>query len=343
MGSNPSPTLISNSKVLRKLQPNSSQFLLTDSPKNWKGFAGEVCDASEITSSLSINEFTRRNKEVVEIAGGYWLNTIKRLFVLSALEKHIFDNSAIMHLESDVLLNVSSETTAEILKKINKVAVPRFSNDLGIGSILIAPNLHTLRDALSQLEEILNSKKSITNDMELLGYGLNNSILQELPTLPSAAWEMKSGDKLIFDGAALGQYLFGQDPIHAGGFYISGYKNPNYPIDPGSFHWYISEEKNKIEQIKFQFNNSQFLPVNLHNHAKRILNEVNSEDNIWQELMAEANTLVPRKAIIAPEDSIHSRTISFPNRLRKALKMGILRYSMLAIKYRIRKLIKLFG
>jgi hypothetical protein len=307
LGDNPSPTLIPFAKFALKNNPESEILLITDSEHRWGDFPGRVI-FSKNRNKAAIKHLIQRSRYNKKIAGGYWVKTYERLFALSNLYGNIDPNLPIIHIESDVLLQDS-----QILKKAlniqieNEIAVPRISEDLGIASILYSKNIECLLKGLNKLDFLGRSNPDIcTNDMKLLGLALNKNIVSELPTWPkSNSGGSFSKMRYLFDGAAVGQYLFGQDPIHTQNVRISGYENPTFPIRPSELSWHL--EQNAICASDGE-NNYYF--ANLHIHSKEIVDHPESDKERWLELVDEANGVKPRIPSELIKEETHIRGYS---------------------------------
>ena len=309
LGRNPSPTLIPFAKFALKNNPESEMLLITDSEHRWGDFPGQVIISKE-RNKASIRHLIQRSRYKEKIAGGYWVKTYERLFALSNLQGNIDPNLPIIHIESDVLLQDS-----QILKEAldiqiqNEIAVPRMSEDLGIASILYSKNIGCLLDGLKKLDSLGRSNPDIcTNDMKLLGLALNLNIVSELPTWPKPKSGSSFGNKKwLFDGAAIGQYLFGQDPIHTDNARISGFENPAFPIRPSNLSWHM--EQNSVYASD---GDNTYYFANLHIHSKEIVDHPTSDLNRWHEILEEANGVKPRIPSGLIKEDIHIRGYSLP-------------------------------
>jgi hypothetical protein len=203
---------------------------------------------------------------------------------------------------------------------------------MGIASILFAPSSNKLVHDLNQLAEILESgvqtEHDFITDMQLLGSGLNAGILGELPTLPQHAWSLPSGadsHKVIFDGLAYGQYLFGQDPLHSGGMRVSGHRNEHFPFDPSGVHWESSDKLGLLPVLQFLWQGTTYELANVHVHSKECVSSPDGKSDRWNRVFAEANEAMPRMSEGPFTDEIHSQTIPFADRIRISYRSGKIR------------------
>ena len=323
LGKNPSPILIEMAELATKRLDDSKVFLVTDHPSDWANFPGKVISYSRDDRNNYLASFIRKNPELEQIAGGYWLYSLERLFALQKIYEHVSSNEAVLHYESDVLLLLNEIDFDLMINNCSKCACPRFSKDRGIASVFFIPNYFELSSFLNSLQLILSRKNIPTNDMELLGVCLNEEIVYELPSLPNDSWQKPTGEKVVFDGAAYGQYLFGQDPFHTGSRRISGFQNPDFPLDLSQLNWEISAEANsESEDILYKRNNDQYKILNLHLHSKIQTGAVNSRNPLWVQAINEANGKTHRIPGEMETNLIHTQKIGLVNRIRIARRKG---------------------
>jgi len=312
LGKNPSPNLIASAKYARRTNPEARIILLTDRTRNWEQFPGEVVKTHKRRMRQS-RHLTRKAHYLKKIAGGYWVKTYDRLFVLQQLNRILDLETQIVHLESDVIIQ-DAHILINSLKclNLNKFGVPRVSDNLGIASILISKNYFELEAGLTELENLSKEFPQIcTNDMKLLGLALNKGVISELPSLYN---QLEFNDDLkenyLFDGAAVGQYLFGRDPIHTSNIRVSGYENPDFPISLSSLKWGV--EGNAVYATNFK---TKYWFVNIHVHSKEELNLPDSDPHRWGKVLGEANLNIPRSPSGLVPEIIHSKGYSIQVRL----------------------------
>jgi hypothetical protein len=184
-------------------------------------------------------------------------------------------------------------------------------------------NKKAITDLVEKLSNILQNIPNIKDDMELLGVALNQGQIQELPSLPSHAWHYKN-TKYIFDGAAYGQYIFGQDPFHTNGKITSGYKNPNFEFDAEDANWRIGELEGR-DTLSLDFQGNTYVLSNLHIHSKLLLDAISQESEIWKKYIHQANREAKRTPVEELEPSIHSEKLSIFTRIMVARKKGLLK------------------
>ncbi len=318
LGSNPSPTLVNMALSASKNMKEASLILITDHAEKFPNFPGEIIEYSTKHRTREFRTFVQRNKELEGISGGYWLFALERLFAMQPAIKSLPKDVPIIHFESDVYSFLDIRDVSELSRYYKGVAVPRIDENTGIASVLFAQNQESLEGALSSLLEVLAGNPNIKSDMHLLGQGLNLGILEELWSIPNPNARL-GRPPILLDGAEIGQYFFGADPLHTGGVLKTGFTTPGSRI--------------KFDEVKFSLSESpKSLYVNtgiemfkigcLHNHAKRILETPENDSETWERFLQEANGTMPRNSAIAPPDLIHTKKVSFLNRFRRARNMN---------------------
>ena len=336
LGKNPSPILIEMAELATKRLDDSKVFLITDHPDDWATFPGKVIGYSRREQNNYVASLIRKYPELEKIAGGYWLYSLERLSALQKVYDHIGFDEPVLHFESDVLLLLTDSDFELMVDNCLQCACPRFSKNRGIASLFFIPSFLELSSFLNSMQEILSRKNSPTNDMELLGICLNESIVIELPSLPTESWKKATGEKVIFDGAAYGQYLFGQDPFHTEGRRISGFQNPDFPLELARLRWKVSEERDsESESIMYTHNSDDYRILNLHLHSKVQTGAVSIRNPLWVQAIDEANGNRERVPGEAETNLIHTQRISFVNRFRIARRKGFINSSG---RYVIRRL-----
>lgn len=320
IGKNASPIL---NDVASQASPdeNLELILITDFPEMHKEFPGKIITYKRSKNKKILKSFNSQYPEKKSLAGGYWLNTLERVFALNSLSSEIDADSQIIHTESDVYSYLSEDFLTIIKSQNYEIALPRFNDKRGIGSIVIFRNYEAIEKSLKLFQNILN-EINIENDMELFGEALNRGYITELPSDPQRAVQIQEGKYLIFDGAAYGQYLFGQDPFHQNGDYISGYVNPYSSVNYTNTNWAISEFRGK-SYVSFTTTGKTFFLANIHLHSKEKIEPLDSQSLFWQRVINEANGISPRIRRKSGIESIHNEKPSIYNRIQISRRLGI--------------------
>lgn len=342
LGGNPAPTLQHYAKINSRLIPNAKSVLITDNPARHVDFSGDVIPYVEDKHLSGFTEYTNSNRAYTNIAGGYWRFTMERLFALKILEEHYATDCPVLHLESDVLLLLDNVALQRIIQSFKVTSVPRYSLSDGIASILFAPSTRQLVQDLLKLDSILLENLSVTSDMALLGLGLEKGVIGELPSHPKDALILgaevnESSTRIVFDGLAYGQYLFGQDPVHTSNRVVSGYLNPCFQLDLSQVFWQV-ELNTDLRRPSFLWEDQIYEVVNIHMHSKLLVDP--SDSIMWEETLNEANGVTERVVGPLVEDLIHTIPSSYIDRIRLIKRRGLRK----SIYYRIiRESRKLFS
>ena len=257
-----------------------------------------LCNKNEINFKISKNIrlfdyhefsddslfFLKKNKKLNKFRSSFWILTIERYFVLLNFVKKLKINN-FFHGELDnVFFDLSNMDNK--LNKIGKKIFFPIDNQNGFGSIIYVNSIEILEKFC---EFTLNKlKKKFYNDMKLL-YMFAKKFPHDTKFLPTekSIFLKKKLNTLnykitqgIFDGARIGQYLFGIDPRN---------------IKDKLYNKIIIDEKKTVKKklkkyydnCKFYFYNKKFYLkfykkkiniFNLHIHSK-LIKEIFIEKN----------------------------------------------------------------
>ena len=329
IGSNPSPTLLHFARIAHSQLPVAKLILITDFPSKWSDFPGRVIEYLPTQRNSSILKIVRRFPERNQVSGSYWIYTLERLFALEILSQHYPLDSPVLHVESDNYSFIDVTIFETLKQRCRKLSVPRYSESLGIASVLFAPTLIELNSAIRGFEKIVDNSKEWLGDMALLGAALNSGFVDELPTRLSDAWVIDSAlnengfDKLLFDGLAIGQYLLGQDPHHTNGYAIPGHINECFADEIEEWRWKISEIESEVHYGLFaEHDHIDYRVANLHIHSKILVPLLDPLSLIWGTTVNTANGLSRPIPVLMPDYKIHSARISTLNKFRFARRNG---------------------
>jgi hypothetical protein len=156
-----------------------------------------VCVVSIETLALErYHHYLALTHPVHAFRDGFWQSTTARFFVLEAYMRH--HAGALCHIENDVMLYLPVDLLCAGLPS-DRIACVRDAPRRVIPSFIYIPT-HTCAHAL--VDHIVASvQATFVNDMELLSSFPGGHALPSLP-----------GGPVVFDGAAIGQYLGGVDP-----------------------------------------------------------------------------------------------------------------------------------
>jgi hypothetical protein len=336
------PTLNQFSQLPTNLKKKIRTILISDCSTSSLQFSGEIIVHKDL--SKASKALLKRRPFYSKLASGYWLNTFERIFALRALvDLPTISSIPIIHLESDVMPLFNLSDIDFLSSNFSKVALPRFSETRGIGSFIFSPNIQVLMSTLEELEVLaIRNSEWLENDMELLGLGLKEGLIMELPSHPSdyssERYTSQRNQRILFDGAALGQYLFGQDPFHQSGLRYSGFKNSAYfsRTNINSMRWGI-ESKEKEARLIVEFDEIPFKVANIHIHSKEVLPPLSASSERWQRAIDEANGKVVRIQESITDTSPHLRKpnlwVRFQIAKTKGLKIALKQYVMNRLKW----------
>jgi hypothetical protein len=263
-------------------------ILITDQKDLQEEFPGEVLLVDLKKNPILPLWWRLLHYDKGTVAGGYWLNTLQRLFIFESLEGMVNPSSLIIHIESDVMVFPDQEFLSLMKKSIMRTSVVELRPGLGIASILVAPNLKDLVLTGKALLKHLLSQRLWLSDMELLGDALNKNLIGRLRALPLET----DSEFLEFDGWPFGQFLFGQDGVHNQGNSAGGFISPYLTIDPRTVIWGIREiEDYQVKPRLFFVDRAgkRHHLFNVHIHAKHLLCSPSFSCNFWSETIRAAN------------------------------------------------------
>jgi len=199
--------------------------------------------------------------------GGFWFNTSMRMFYIHAYML-IHNKTNIIHIENDILLYDNLDNIKNNLTE-NKIYCCFDSPSRVILSIIYIPTF-------KELEVILENYNFNDNDMVNFG-NLDKNSIETFPIIDNSINEIniynKNFDKfsIIFDAAAIGQYLGGVDKINDPND-SRGFVNETCIIkfDNYKFCW---QKNNKDLWCPFIIINDKKIKImNLHLHCKDLKN-----------------------------------------------------------------------
>lgn len=138
---------------------------------------------------------------LAEFRDGFWIHALKRFHILKEFSE-LYNITNFFHIENDVLMYTSFDRIIKSLDNSNIPCMVQDSPARVIPSIVYFPSLESIRNLTSFIKYKTSMK--FQNDMEILG------LFEEkfkLPFIPLS----QTSNKIIFDGAAIGQYLGGID------------------------------------------------------------------------------------------------------------------------------------
>ena len=232
------------------------------------------------------------------LSNSFWINTAKRLKVLYEYCKHS-NIKQYFHAEIDNLVF----SLHSLDKKLNLLGkgffAPKDSEERALASLVFCNNNESITKILSFFSPPFSAK----SEMHAIGqYTISSICSRNLPTESflevKGKWLVISPEKTdgIFDAAAIGQFIFGIDPIHEP--YNPLYNlfiNENVLINFSDLKFYL---KNKNVYIYFEKIKKEFKIYNIHIHSKKIkkaIEMINGNEVILRNLNVGKKTLISNR------------------------------------------------
>jgi len=268
--------ILTNIKQLVRLG-HTSIFVLTNRAffEQFSEYAENIrlIAMEELVDSYNYNSNTQLDNQ---FRGGFWALTSARFFYLyEFMRKYAIEN--VIHLENDVLIYHNVDMLDRILDK-TKIYLPFDTFTRNIASIMFIPNCNVFRTVLDKYDFAKNDMENFSIMQSQTGMIENFPIFVEDPSgYPEYQFVTKNFQKfnMIFDAAAIGQYLGGVDPRNIPGD-TTGFVNETCIIkyDQFRFIWTV------IDGIKCPFivfkdasgNDCTYPIFNLHIHSKALEN-----------------------------------------------------------------------
>jgi hypothetical protein len=142
---------------------------------------------------------------------GFWVSTTARFYYIRGLME-MFSLENVFHIENDIMLYETFDSIYEYIckknsvDKIKNICMVEDAPGRVIPSILFFPTVTTLNNLTQFITNELSYTDKFLNDMDILGKYTDRLCLSILPDENE-----RENMRLVFDGAALGQYLGGVD------------------------------------------------------------------------------------------------------------------------------------
>ena len=265
LGSHKADHLIQNIKHMRELFVDHEITLIYSNSDFMKKVKCEGIKFFKYSSNPSISELFNLHTLDNSFRDGFWRYSTERFFALEqwAVEENTKD---FLHVESDNLI-LPSFPFAEF-EKMDKLAWLRLNSSHDAAAIFYVPDITHLTWFCEKLANVILDNPSL-NDMTALSIIANSNLdmVTILPTLPKS----RPGDKTesfsgIFDAAAIGMWLLGQDPRNHYGIEKRFLKHVDSQVDPDIFTFEVSKNGDLLAKI----GSTNYLVFNLHVHSKNL-------------------------------------------------------------------------
>ena len=267
-----------------ELFPEISVAIVLDSESSFRDIFDET---------VIFHKYLRENKTQIELEqlskdknfrAGFWIYSLERLFAIRDLHSN-YPNLALLHIESDVTL--FKTFPYQSFAKVDKLAWCRYNQSMDVASLLFSPSPKTSNWLIEKVRTELTLNNAHT-DMSVLS-AISHRHPSEVLILPSATKKIpemiNANSKLsevdlneitmneeyfggIFDPAAMGMWLMGQDPKNHYGitrFHVTDFiSNGDSYVDPSQVEYRLSPE-GELSITMGEFETQIF---NMHVHSK---------------------------------------------------------------------------
>jgi len=242
-----------------------------------------IIPAERIKKSKKHDLFLKHTTLDKKFRGGFWQFAVERFFFLEEVIQ-MFQLKNIFHLENDVLLYCDLKKITKIIDDSNFEIAATFDNDNRcIPGFMFFKNHHYL----SELTKFISINSGVT-DMEIIPkFNDLYDCITYFPVIPdnyenelkslsgqttNRRWkyfEHYTKFQSVFDGAAIGQFLGGIDPIHRSGD-TSGFINESalFNVSDFTFSWNKDEKGRNIPYLIYKDEKARI--NNLHIHCKNL-------------------------------------------------------------------------
>lgn len=261
--------ILTNIQQLLRLK-HDNIFVLTngflfDRFEKYRGFV-RLIDVDELTESYNYYSTTRIDKQ---FRNGFWaLSSLRFFYVYEFMRKYQLQD--IIHIENDVLIYYNCD---ELIDKFDKnfVYMPFDSMTRNIASVVYIPSSNILK-------RVLDNYDLTKDDMwNFRSIQIQTGLIQNLPIfvcenrkLPELAFVSQNYERfqILFDAAAMGQYLGGVDPRNDPSVTV-GFVNETCVVKYNNyaFYWIVI---NEIKKPFIQIDGNMIPIFNLHVHCKNL-------------------------------------------------------------------------
>jgi len=245
-----------------------------------------------VKSFYNGNEFNNlADDSAKRFRDGFWVKTIERLYVLYAYMKHA-NLRRIFHGEIDNLI-FSLDNIADVLDRQGTgLFYPMLTNKIAAASLMYINSI----DEMESLISFFNAQTTFKDEMLMLAeYVEHSNNVYTLPAENNTNNEIDvtlDNEKLVFDVAAFGQYLFGIDLRNSGRPVFNKYQNIHCRTDLSKLNFRMDEATG---QIYVQRDHQELKLINIHIHSKifkRIYQQTDYVTNVINKLNNRKRTLI---------------------------------------------------
>ena len=259
LGPAKAPHVIGNIKHLKREFPESKITLIStkDSHPRIESIQGiEHFKYIRAESDRRHLELLSHNKI---FRNGFWVHSLERIYALNqwSLSQSI---GQFLHIESDVL--VMPTFPLKEIEEFNKLHWTKFNSERDVATFIFSPNKKEFDWLTNEvMQEVITDAH--TTDMSALSRiaKKNPKRIDYFPSKPNKEDSTGIG---LYDPAAFGMWLTGQDPRNHKGFLIKYCNLSDSEIQPEQFNFKFGGNRLIITK-----NGKPYLLHNLHIHSKR--------------------------------------------------------------------------
>jgi hypothetical protein len=236
---------------------------------------------------------------------GFWISTTARFYYIEMLIE-MFHLQNVFHIENDVMLyepiqNIYKDINCNGHCDIDKICMVQDAPDRVIPSLMFFPNLETTKELTKYITNEIVCSPNFINDMNILGSFPNKIELNIYPDQndSNSNSNSNSNSKVVFDGAAIGQYLGGvdyknlPDPDNLINQYWNkskGFVNETCMMKPTDYIFHKSRIRldhldKSILVYTIENNQKLYKVANLHIHSKQLYQHSSIFDINYEEII----------------------------------------------------------
>jgi len=203
--------LIANIRRTRQLFPDLSICLASNIDQAYPhelDIDFKKVNSSKFARDLSSHSWDRNFRS------GFWQTSILRILILDEIHS-LYVDKLLLHIESDVML--SNFFPFEILSEEKKILWCSFGPNVDVGALIFSPSPKQTSFLVKNLRHEIVEDSRLTDMTGLYRVRIKNPNF--IGIFPSSEGDTRfDGFQCIFDGAALGMWLFGEDTRNHFGF-----------------------------------------------------------------------------------------------------------------------------
>lgn len=247
---------------------------------------------------------------------GYWRKVFLRFLSIRNFLNASPSTGSALHLESDVSSFVTPTIVEQFLTGCSGAFVPMHDEGSACPSIILGATSRDLADAMDVVVQAIGTRPG-QSDMTILGQAANDGLIATLPTrvrdslqnIDVMPWQADGSSgpgrqaRVIYDAAAVGQFLFGLDPRNNSGVLVPGYRETRGGVDPGTWtDWHLVSCTDGVTRVAVTDGDELAVLALLHVHAKTTVERPAAGSHAWAQCLSIANHERGAKAVVRPSD-----------------------------------------